>query len=139
MDDFNGFDKGVIGRKLPSDTTLNNMRKADLIELLRLAESNHRVLAETYKIAIDTSKCNHCPLSLDTRRAEQIRADAIEETKPLFDIIIGYDSLDWICDDVCGEFVNPQTGDSWCTENCKDMNFECVKKWLELKEQNNDN
>ena len=79
MVDFNGFDKGVIGKKLPSDITLNNMRKADLIELLHLAESNHRVLAETYKIAIDTSKCNTCPLSIDTRRAEQIRADAIEE------------------------------------------------------------
>ena len=86
MVDFNGFDKGVIGRKLPSDTTLNNMRKADLIELLHLAESNHRVLAETYKIAIDTSKCNHCPLSIDTRRAEQISADAIDEiTKVLCD------------------------------------------------------
>lgn len=72
---FNGFDNGVIGKKLPSDTTLNNMRKADLIDLLHLAESNHRVLAETYKIAIDTSKCNHCPLSIDTRRAEQIRAE----------------------------------------------------------------
>ena len=80
MIDWNGFDKGVIGKKLPSDTTLNNMRKADLIELLHLAESNHRTLAETYKIAIDTSKCNHCPLSIDTRRAEQIRADAIDES-----------------------------------------------------------
>lgn len=79
MVDFNGFDKGVIGKKLPSDATLNNMRKADLIELLHLAESNHRVLAETYKIAIDTSKCNRCPLSIDTRRAEQIKADVIDE------------------------------------------------------------
>lgn len=81
MVDFNGFDKGVIGKKLPSDTTLNNMRKADLIELLHYAESNHRVLAETYKIAIDTSKCNSCPLSIDTRRAEQIRAEVLEEVE----------------------------------------------------------
>lgn len=44
-----------------------------------MAESNHRVLAETYKIAVDTSKCNHCPLSIDTRKAEQIKADVIEE------------------------------------------------------------
>lgn len=79
MVDFNGFDKGVIGKKLPSDATLNNMRKADLIKLLHLAESNHRVLAESYKIAIDTSKCNHCPLGIDTRRAEQKRAEAIDE------------------------------------------------------------
>ena len=39
--EFNGFDKGVIGKKLPSDTTLNNMKKSELIELLHIAEHNH--------------------------------------------------------------------------------------------------
>ena len=92
MSDFNGFDKGVIGRKLPSDTTLKNMRKVDLINLLHLAESNHRVLAETYKIAIDTSKCNHCPLSIDTRKSEQIRADAIDECIALARAEIDFES-----------------------------------------------
>lgn len=71
MVDFNGFDKGVIGKKLPSDTTLNNMRKADLIELLHIAEHNHRVLAETYKIAVDTSKCKSCPLSINGEESYQ--------------------------------------------------------------------
>lgn len=60
--DFNGFDKGVIGKKLPSDATLNNMKKSELIELLHIAEHNHRVLAETYHVAVDNSKCNRCPL-----------------------------------------------------------------------------
>lgn len=82
MVDFNGFDKGVIGKKLPSDTTLNNMRKADLIELLHYAEHNHRVLAEVYKIAVDTSKCKTCPLSLNGEESYQKgRADAIDEFK----------------------------------------------------------
>lgn len=75
MTDFNGFDKGVIGRALPADTTLNNMRKADLIKLLHLAENNHRTLVEAYEIATSNSKCNVCPLHLDQRRAEDIRAD----------------------------------------------------------------
>lgn len=81
MVDFNGFDKGVIGRKLPSDSTLNQMKKSELIELLHLAESNHRVLAEAYKIAVDTSKCKSCPLTLDEKDRRQVRADAIKEYK----------------------------------------------------------
>lgn len=73
---FNGFDKGVIGKPLPADTTLNNMRKADLIELLHLAENNHDVLAQAYRIAVDNSKCHQCPLGRDR---EKIRADAIDD------------------------------------------------------------
>lgn len=79
MVDFNGFDKGVIGKKLPADTTLNCMKKSELIKLLHLAEDNHRVLAEAYKIAVDTSKCKICPLGLDKRRADEIKADVIRE------------------------------------------------------------
>lgn len=67
--DFNGFDKGVIGKKLPSDSTLNNMRKAELIELLHTAEHNHSVLVWFYKNACDNSKCNRCPLSLNYNKA----------------------------------------------------------------------
>lgn len=62
VNDFNGFDKGVIGKKLPSDSTLNNMKKADLIKLLHTAEHNHTVLAQFYKNAVDNSKCHRCPL-----------------------------------------------------------------------------
>lgn len=79
MVDFNGFDKGVIGKKLPADTTLHCMRKSELIDLLHLAESNHRVLAEAYKIAVDTSKCNICPLHLDTRKVEDIKTKEIRK------------------------------------------------------------
>lgn len=57
MVDFNGFDKGVIGKKLPSDSTLNQMKKSELIELLHLAESNHRVLAAGL-VAINPAKVN---------------------------------------------------------------------------------
>lgn len=62
MTDWNGFDKGVIGKKLPSDSTLNNMKKSELIKLLHTAEHNHTVLAEAYRNAVDNSKCNRCPL-----------------------------------------------------------------------------
>ena len=62
VNDFNGFDKGVIGKKLPSDSTLNNMKKSELIKLLHTAEHNHNVLAVAYRNAVDNSKCNRCPL-----------------------------------------------------------------------------
>lgn len=35
--EFNGFSESVIGKKLPSDTTLNNMKKSELIKMLHLA------------------------------------------------------------------------------------------------------
>lgn len=53
---FNGFNKGVIGKKLPSDTTLNNMRTAELIKLLHIAEDNHKALASFYVNAVAYSK-----------------------------------------------------------------------------------
>ena len=62
MVNFSGFDRGVIGKPLPADSTLNNMKKYELIELLHLAESNHKVLADAYANAINTSKCNSCPI-----------------------------------------------------------------------------
>lgn len=70
----------------------------------------------------------------------QGRADGLYEIKPFIDELQNL-SCDWICDDLCGEFVNPKTDESWCNENCKEFNFECVKKWCELvrlKEPNDD-
>ena len=48
ISDFSGFTKGVIGKRLPSDSTLNNMKKSDLIELLHLAEHNYNALKFFY-------------------------------------------------------------------------------------------
>lgn len=36
-----------IGRKFPSDTTLKNMSKSELIELLKITEHNYQVQVET--------------------------------------------------------------------------------------------
>ena len=75
MVNFNGFDKGVIGKPLPSDSTLNNMKKYQLIELLHFAESNHKVLADAYANAVNTNKCNRCPLM---RAAKQVGCKKME-------------------------------------------------------------
>ena len=72
MVDFNGFNRGVIGKPLPADSTLNNMKKYELIELLHIAESNHKVLADAYANAINTSKCNSCPIM---QAAEKMRCE----------------------------------------------------------------
>lgn len=72
MVNFNGFDKGVIGKPLPADSTLNNMKKQQLIELLHIAEHNHSVLADAYESAIDNNKCNRCPLM---RAAKEMRVN----------------------------------------------------------------
>ena len=70
MVNYNGFDKGVIGKPLPADSTLNNMKKDRLIELLHMAEENHKVLASAYVYAVDENKCNRCPLM---RAAKEVR------------------------------------------------------------------
>lgn len=43
MVNFSGFNNGVIGKPLPADST-------------------HKVLANAYANAVNTSKCNRCPL-----------------------------------------------------------------------------
>ena len=53
VNEFCGFRKGVIGKdKLPSDTTLNNMKKADLIKLLHTAQHNYESLMWFYNNAV---------------------------------------------------------------------------------------
>lgn len=42
-----------IGRKFPSDSTLKNLSKNKLIELLKIAEHNYQVQAETSKRQYD--------------------------------------------------------------------------------------
>lgn len=39
-----------IGRKFPSGSTLKNLTKDELIELLKIAEHNYQVQAETLRV-----------------------------------------------------------------------------------------
>lgn len=51
--EFCGFRHGVIGTdKMPADTTLNNMKKADLIKLLHTAQHNYESLMWFYNNAV---------------------------------------------------------------------------------------
>lgn len=62
MTGFNGLGEGVIGKPLPADATLEAMKKAELIELLHIADHNYKTLKSAYGNAVDNSKCNRCPL-----------------------------------------------------------------------------
>lgn len=100
--EFNGFDKGVIGKKLPSDTTLNNMKKADLIELLHIAEYNHNTLAWFYKNVCDNSKCNRCPISSSRNKAidefaEKLKDSLAHNYRHLLNV--DTDGFEWITTD----------------------------------------
>ena len=53
VNEFCGFKHGVIGtNKMPADTTLNNMKKADLIKLLHTAQHNYETLMWFYNNAV---------------------------------------------------------------------------------------
>ena len=53
VNEFCGFKHGVIGTdKMPADTTLNNMKKADLIKLLHTAQHNYETLMWFYNNAV---------------------------------------------------------------------------------------
>lgn len=121
MVDFNGFDKGVIGKKLPADTTLNCMKKSELIKLLHLAEDNHRVLVEAYLFAVDTNKCNTCPLELDKRRADEIRAEAFGE------FVLKYKEFQNVPFDVSCD-------DTECDGDC----INCFEKWYKEQKHEKD-
>ena len=66
MTDFIGIGEGVIGKPLPADATLEAMKKAELIELLHIADHNYKTLKSAYGKAVDNSKCNRCPLMKTT-------------------------------------------------------------------------
>lgn len=55
VSEFCGFNKGVIGKKLPSDSTLKNMRKEELINLLRLAQHNYGNLMWFYNNVVNAN------------------------------------------------------------------------------------
>lgn len=65
---FNGIDKGVIGRPMYSDSTLQAMTKKELIELLHLADRNHERTIESYKNAI--AYAERLQRELDERQQE---------------------------------------------------------------------
>lgn len=56
VNEFCGFKHGVIGTdKMPADTTLNNMKKADLIKLLHTAQHNYETLMWFYNNAVQVN------------------------------------------------------------------------------------
>ena len=61
-----GFGQGVTGKPLPTDSALGAMKKAELIELLHIADHNYKTLKFAYGNAVDNSKCNRCPLMKTT-------------------------------------------------------------------------
>lgn len=63
--------KGLFGRQLPDDSTLENMRKSELIELLHIAEHNHSVLVEAYNNVVTNSRCNSCLLVENNRQLRE--------------------------------------------------------------------
>ena len=83
VNDFNGFGKGVIGKKLPSDTTLNNMKKADLIKLLHTAQHNYETLNWFYNNAVNAnmSQLNNNGWILCSERLPEDGQDIIVTTE----------------------------------------------------------
>lgn len=62
MIDFTGFGEGVTGKSLLADSTLEAMKKTELIKLLHIADHNYKTMKSAYGNAVDNSKCNRCPL-----------------------------------------------------------------------------
>lgn len=73
---FNGFTKGVIGNKIPSDITLKGKKKEDLIELLHIAQRNYDVLMFFYQNAINA---NMEKWKAQKAYEQEIRNKAIDE------------------------------------------------------------
>lgn len=48
--------RGCLGRKMYSDSTLKSMTKDELIEFLHVAETNYQNLEETYERSVSNSK-----------------------------------------------------------------------------------
>ncbi len=53
---------GVLGKSFPADSTLNGMKKSEVIKLLHLAQSNYETPLHFYNATVNNSKCSICPL-----------------------------------------------------------------------------
>ena len=70
---------GVLGKSFPADSTLNGMKKSELIKLLHLAKDNYEALLHFYNATVNNSKCSICPLEHKLKNYE----DAEKEGKLL--------------------------------------------------------
>lgn len=95
---FNGFSLGVLGKKLPADTTLNGMKKSELIELLHLAESNYDALMQFYTNAVNANKKIQRNIIYDF-------ADRVEEC-------LGADDRDIYCKAIVREVTDQMKGEA---------------------------
>ena len=94
--DFSGFANGVIGKKLPSDKTLNNMRKSELIKLLHIAQNNYDSLKWFYNNAVQ--------VNMEELKDKWVNVKDRLPTNPLEDVI----GWDYFMDRCC--FVRCQDG-----------------------------
>lgn len=89
--EFCGFGKGVVGKKLPSDTTLNNMKKADLIKLLHTAQHNYETLMWFYNNAVNANMAqlnNNGWIPCSERLPEdETKRYIVQETNGFIDIL----------------------------------------------------
>lgn len=47
--------ENMIGKKFPSDTALKNMKKSELIDYLKVAQSNYTTLQQFYNNAVNVN------------------------------------------------------------------------------------
>lgn len=87
VNEFCGFKHGVIGTdKMPADTTLNNMKKADLIKLLHTAQHNYESLMWFYNNAVKANMSqlnNNGWIPCEKELPPQPKENPIFENKPL--------------------------------------------------------
>lgn len=71
--EFCGFAKGVIGKKLPADSTLKNMSRAELVELLHIAQHNYDALMFAYDNAVKMNIKLNDELELREKLKEELK------------------------------------------------------------------
>lgn len=86
VNEFCGFRHGVIGKDLPADTTLNNMKKVDLIKLLHTAQHNYESLMWFYNNAVKANMSqlnNNGWIPCEKEMPPQPKENPLFENKPL--------------------------------------------------------
>lgn len=95
--------RGCLGRKMYSDSTLKSFTKEELIDLLYVAEKNYQALSETYEQSVSNSM-----------RILGYYDEVIEEVASLLDDATGY-----------GDVICPLEYLGRCACITTDNGFEC--------------
>ena len=108
--------RGCLGRKMYSDSTLKSCTKDELIKFLHTAEKNYQALSETY----ETSVANAKEMIIERDKPKKPKVATVS-------VRVGF--CDWVCP-TCGKVHLNIERLQYCSSCGQKINWDDFKKYI---------